>query len=175
MIYKKKYKDYPSTRNFLHGLCLTGAYYLELECLKKIKGFPYMCQLLDYDEDELSLDLEWAGPTLETFLNEIKTHEELDDFKKFNIEDQLNQAYKILEKCAVVNFDITPHNICINEGKICIIDFGLVVFDCEPKTEYLAKRYNQMLKNGVYNYSAEKQRFMETLSRRIHKIESEIK
>jgi predicted Ser/Thr protein kinase len=147
MIYTKNYKDgKPSRRR--HGLSIRQTYDIELECLKRIKGYPYMCQLLDYNEEEMTLDLKWAGVTLETVFKEKLKYKGL--IKEAEFIKQFNKAFEIFEKLDIVHFDIGINNICVNDGKICFIDFGRAVIDKNPKADFFKKEYDKFIKNGGY-------------------------
>jgi len=159
MIYIKDYKLYKPNRNF-YGLSAKDAYALELECLKRVQNHNYMCQLVDYNIENMTLDLAWAGQTF-NYNIELERQRRLgiavDTTSKtksitqndFNI--QFDKAFDILESLDIVHLDLGLNNICIDQGKICIIDFGCSVIDGNVKTRQFEKLYNEFIKLGGYS------------------------
>ncbi len=164
MIYTKNYKDGKASRR-LHGLSIRQTYNIELECLKRIKGYPYMCQLLDYNEEEMTLDLKWAGATLATVYKKKLKYKGLKELEEAEFIKQFNKAFEIFEKLDIVHFDIGTNNICVNDGKICFIDFGCAVIDKNPKTDFFKKEYDKFIKNG--GYEGHKNRLLSLMPKRL--------
>jgi tRNA A-37 threonylcarbamoyl transferase component Bud32 len=175
MIYIKNYVDRDVNEKRHFGLTYQQSFELELTVLKKIKGYPNMCQLIDYDTNNLTLYLEYAGQNLNYYIDKIRGYQkeqkrlekkglsQLDplDISEFTLTRidfvrQIDCVFDIFKNLNIVHFDLGPWNICIKNNQITIIDFGCVVLDGNIKAECLKKPYEQFLSDGSWNIQKEK-------------------
>jgi serine/threonine-protein kinase RIO1 len=175
MIYVKKYIDRTPDKKRHFGLTHRESFQLELNALKKIKGYPNMCQLLDYDIDNLTLYLEHAGQNLNYFIDRIQGHRkekkrslkqgllspdslDISDLKLTRIDfiQQIDCIFDVFKNLNIVHFDLGPWNICVNNNLITIIDFGCVVIDGNITSLYLKEPYQNFLSDGGWDSQKEK-------------------
>lgn len=143
--YIKDYRRKEHSSKPRYGLSIKEVYELELECMRRVKGVPHMCQLVNYDRNSLILELEWAGNTLENIYKN-----KLDGISKEDFIMQFEKAFKILEEHDIIHLDLGPNNICFKDNKITIIDFGHTIIDKNPTTETYHKFYNDFVNEGSY-------------------------
>jgi hypothetical protein len=174
MIYTKQYlsKELNKKRHF--GLSYRESFDLELESLKRVKGYPHMCQLVSYDTDTLTLHLDWAGQNFNHYIDQIQNYRkqkkrskkqnllepvlpDLNDFVLTRLEfnQQIETVFEIFEDLNIVHFDLGPWNICVKDHQITIIDFGCVVLDGNIKSQCLDDPYRKFLLNGGYTSQKE--------------------
>ena len=162
MIYVKHYD-----KRAKYGITVKKHYQLELDCLKRLKGCENMCQLIDYNRDKLTLDLEWCGLSygqkdIRQYRKQqkraVKTGVELPDYYSDMILpltqrqfiDQWHSAFDQLESNNIVHLDLQSKNVCLNRGHLTVIDFGLAVLDGDPVSEFLDKKYGEFIAWGGY-------------------------
>ena len=167
MIYVKHYTG--KRAKTLYSLTAAETYQLELDCLKRLKGCENMCQLIDYNRDELTLNLEWCGLSygrkdLRRYRKQqkraAKTGSEKPSYyndmtlpiTQQQFIDQWHRAFDQLEANNVVHFDLQSKNVCLNQGHLTVIDFGIAVLDGDPRSNYLERRYHAFIARGGYEY-----------------------
>jgi len=169
-VYVKQYVDTGVSLKKHFGLNHIQSFNLELSCLKRIKGYSNMCQLLDYDADTTTLYLKWAGHNLNYYIDPIKKYEKhkrrskklgIDVttappvnnliLTKLEFEEQIHSVFDTFEKLNIVHFDLGPWNICVHEHSITIIDFGCVILDGVPVDRRLQEPYNRFLLDGGWS------------------------
>jgi tRNA A-37 threonylcarbamoyl transferase component Bud32 len=175
MIYIKNYIDRGVNAKRHFGLTHQESFELELTALKKVQGYSNMCQLIDYDTNNLTLHLEYAGQNLNYYIDKIRGHQKeqkrlgkkgLPQTDPLNISDftltridfvrQIEYVFDIFKSLNIVHFDLGPWNICTKNNQITIIDFGCVVLDGNIKAECLKKPYEQFLSDGGWDVQKEK-------------------
>ena len=162
MIYVKRY----TSAKTLYNVNTLEIYELELSCLKRLQGQSHICQLIDYNRNELTLDLKWCGPSygvkdLKRYRKQqkcaVKTGVELPNYysdmtlplTQQQFIDQWHSAFDQLEANNIVHFDLQGKNICLNQGHLTVIDFGIAVIDRNPM-EHLKIKYHDFVVNGGY-------------------------
>lgn len=149
-IQKTYIKDYKRDEHSIkprYGLTLEEIYNLELQCLQRVKDLPYMCQLVSYDEKLLTFELAWAGNTVEKIYRD-----RLEGISKEDFIMQFNNMFELLEQCNIIHLDLCPNNICIENNKITIIDFGSVIIDNNPISKRYHKLYEKFINEGSYDF-----------------------
>jgi hypothetical protein len=165
MIYIKRYDRLrPVSDKKHHGLNSEESYRLELSALDRLKGCENMCQLLDYDLDNLTLTLKWAGNNINYYGDQRKAikrwhkqqHREsvcpsFDlTLTEHQLTQQLDNIFKTLEMLNIVHFDLGPWNFCVKDNYLTLIDFGCVVLDGCSDSIKLKDQYNSFLANGAW-------------------------
>lgn len=145
--YIKDYKRDEHKGKLRYGLTLEEMYALELECLIRIKDLPHMCQLVSYDKELLTFELAWAGNTLEKIYRD-----RLEGIDKENFIMQFNNMFEVLEYCGIIHLDLGSNNICIENSKITIIDFGCAIIDNTPVSNRYHQFYEKFINEGSYEF-----------------------
>ncbi len=175
--YVKDYKNYNSTREF-SGLTVYEGYSLELKGLQRVKGHNYMCQLIDYNTKELTLTTEYAGISVDHFVEKAKRIKRWNkqcrnarkqglneppaptilDFKIPNdyVFDQCREIFKIFKNLDIVHLDLEFKNICVENNQLTIIDFGCIVLDKTPLSKIIEDQYQSFLDKGGYDYQEQR-------------------
>ena len=174
-VYVKKYLNEEPRKKRHFGLNYLQSFNIELKCLQRLKGYDNICQLIDYDVDQTTLTLEWAGHNLNYFFDPIKKYKKhkrrlkkkeikIDykltnshtDLTRIDFKSQIESAFNIFEKENIVHFDLGPWNICLKNYNITIIDFGCAVLDGIPLYPCLEEPYQKFLSNGGWATQKEK-------------------
>jgi len=146
MIYTKQY-----TGRTLYGLTARETFELELECLQRIKGCSNVGQLIDYNSKDMTLTLEFAGQCYDR-VKATTLPIGKDDFI-----DQWNVAMDVFKAKNIVHLDLMVKNLCITDGKLTIIDFGIAIVDGNPKSKLIEERYSNFLSNGGWSTYSQRQ------------------
>lgn len=127
---KKVIKRYKNNSLFCDGVYLLNNFFIakkmkkdthafvfwknEINNLIKLKDFPYFPKIIAIDPGNLIIYMTYCGENLEDNIN-----------LPINWKKQVNEISEILIKKNINPNDILPKNICILNGIIKIIDFGL--------------------------------------------------
>lgn len=121
----KKFKE-EQKKKFVRGLGY-HCYLRELECLKRLKGHKNFPQLIDYDDEELTITMDYCG-----------THFPTDGQSRPEL---LQQVYDIVNTLEEKNIKFTTtqfpyQNILIKDNIIKMIDFELALPDGSDNLKY---------------------------------------
>lgn len=110
-------------------------YIRERDALIELENCEYAPTLYDYDDKEMLLIMEDAGPVLKTELKGIKKVDRIAMYGSL-----IKAAWKhIIEKHGLYHNDMHYGNICILNGKVKLIDWGLA-----------SEKYNEAAKVAVF-------------------------
>ena len=138
-------------------------YNRELEALQRAQNCPGLQQLIDYNKEDLTITTLWAGYDLTRYgvrnkketkrmrksasiLEDLKINCSESEFVK-----QFVEITRELDNIGVTHLDVLPKNICLLNGKITLIDFGICVLDHNPKKIGLRSRYEKFLNRGGWD------------------------
>lgn len=100
----------------------------ELKALTKLQGCPHFPVLIAFDPKTLSLYMNYCGPSLEDLKHGPSKPSRVSISQtliRHNWMKQWRNIKRTLKKTGIVPADILNRNICIKNGVIHIIDFGL--------------------------------------------------
>lgn len=108
----------------------------EINALMRVRGFNHFPQLVYADNRNLNIYMTYCGD----LINEKNIPD--------NWEDQYNEITMILKTRSINSNDMISRNICVLNGVIHIIDFGLFNHFSDS-VEHSLKKFHQFL-NGLY-------------------------
>jgi hypothetical protein len=188
-VYVKDYKNYNHVKDFSE-LNAHQAYELELKGLQRVRGYNHMCQLIDYNTEDLTLTTQWAGLMLDHYTGKTKkikrwnkqcrcaikqgtnkpTPPIILDFEMSNIQvvNQCRTIFEIFKNLDIVHLDLEFKNICVENNQLTIIDFGCIVLDKTPASKFIEDRYRNFLDSGGYDH--QEQRILNFFNSRLNRL-----
>lgn len=112
----------------------------ELQILKYIKSFNLNLELISFDEEEMTITMNYCGESL------------WDAFSlPVDWENQIRNLFTQLNDCGIYYPEFRLQNILVKDDKITFIDYGLATFDGRDNAENLSKftKYLTKLNNKL--------------------------
>lgn len=133
-IVKKVYKFLDKNHHYyVNPQYIKDSFNNEVASLKLLEGELYFPQILKIDEEKLIIFLTYCGEALGNKKENI-----IIDNIPSNWQYQLYHLLITLKKYNLYHNDITERNLCLNKGKIHIIDFG----NCKNHIDTYYRNFN---------------------------------
>lgn len=142
-IIKKIYKKNGVNINyFVDFNCIDESYHNELNALKILQNELHFPKLICYDVEELSITMNYVGEILQ----QKKENISLDEIPK-NWKEQFYYILMMLKKYNLYHNDITERNICLQNNRLTLIDYG----NCKTHIDTYYRNYNIDILNNSNN------------------------
>lgn len=133
-IVKKVYKFLDKNHHYyVNPQYIKDSFYNEINSLKLLEGELYFPQILKIEQEKLTLYLTYCGEVLGNKKDQIV----IDNIPS-NWQYQLYYLLITLKKYNIYHNDITERNLCLNKGKIYLIDFG----NCKNHIDTYYRNFN---------------------------------
>lgn len=119
------------------GLTPNESFDLEVSALSKLKGYDHFPQIVGADKKSLSIFTSFCGVGL-SFYHKRNSVTNID-----NLDLQIFNIVNTLQKENIIHLDVYLSNICLHQGKIYLIDFGMCIINDVVLSEKIKNRYEE--------------------------------
>ena len=112
----KKLKD-----SYLNDESIKSRFKREFKITKSLGDLGGIIKVYEYDEEGSSYTMEMADKTYQNYINGSN----IEEVDKVNLIKQILKIMSSVHKREIIHRDLSPNNIFVINGSICIADFGL--------------------------------------------------
>jgi tRNA A-37 threonylcarbamoyl transferase component Bud32 len=138
--YTKLFKKYKKNGTY-NGMTANEVLDLELEIYSRLSKYTNFPKIISYDLNSITLTLEYCGESIHT----LRENNCIIDVE--NVDDQIDNICNSLLESKITYLDLDPHNLCIKDKTIFLIDFDKAVIDQKPTSNAINEMYLNFMKS----------------------------
>ena len=123
-VYYQKYSSHvvkKLRREFLADKGIRSRFKREFEITKSLQDLSGIIRIYEFDENNCQYTMELADSTLQDYIEK----EELNFEEKEALAERILEIMSEVHKRDIIHRDLSPNNIFLCNGEVCIADFGL--------------------------------------------------